>query len=89
MIKREILIHSDYLQSCLDQSPHPPWKRKGTKHDFDRKTLREDETREQTEADDRPHGMLMKDSMGVVPPPQIHTVKKTMSRVVENIIWRA
>lgn len=33
--------------------------------------------------------MLMKDSIGVVPPPQIHTVKKTIRRVVENIIWRA
>lgn len=32
------------------------------------------------------HRMLIKDSMGVVPPPQIHTVKKTISRVVENII---
>lgn len=36
-----------------------------------------------------PHGMLMKVSMGVVPPPQTQTVKKTMSRVVENIICRA
>lgn len=33
--------------------------------------------------------MLMKVSMGMVPPPQTQTVKKTMSRVVENIIWRA
>lgn len=37
----------------------------------------------------RPYGMLMKVSMGMVPPPQIHTVKKTIRRVVENIIWRA
>lgn len=37
----------------------------------------------------QPYGMLMKDSMGVVPPPQIQTVKKTIRRVVENIIWRA
>lgn len=29
------------------------------------------------------------DSIWVVPPPQIQTVKKTTSRVVENIIWRA
>lgn len=29
------------------------------------------------------------DSMGVVPPPNTHTVKKTMSSVVVNIIWRA
>lgn len=36
-----------------------------------------------------PHGMLMKVSMGMVPPPQTQTVKKTMSRVVENIICRA
>jgi hypothetical protein len=27
--------------------------------------------------------------MGVVPPPMTHTVKKTMSSVVVNIIWRA
>lgn len=33
--------------------------------------------------------MLMKVSMGVVPPPQTQTVKKTMSSVVENIICRA
>lgn len=33
--------------------------------------------------------MLMKVSMGMVPPPQTHTVKKTIRRVVENIIWRA
>lgn len=31
--------------------------------------------------------MFSHDSMGVVPPPTIHTVKNTMSRVVENIIW--
>lgn len=30
--------------------------------------------------------MLMKDSMGMVPPPQTQTVKKTIRRVVENII---
>lgn len=29
------------------------------------------------------------DSMAVVPPPNTHTVKKTMSSVVVNIIWRA
>ena len=34
----------------------------------------------------RSYGMLMKDNMGVVPPPQIQTVKKTIRRVVENII---
>lgn len=32
------------------------------------------------------YGMLMKDSMGMVPPPQIQTVKKTIRSVVENII---
>lgn len=31
----------------------------------------------------------MKDSMGMVPPPQTQTVKKTIRRVVENIICRA
>lgn len=39
--------------------------------------------------DVQPYGMLMKDNIGMVPPPQIQTVKKTMRRVVENIIWRA
>lgn len=33
--------------------------------------------------------MRWQDSIWVVPPPQIQTVKKTTSRVVENIIWRA
>lgn len=33
--------------------------------------------------------MLRQDSMAVVPPPNTHTVKKTMSRVVLNIICRA
>lgn len=33
--------------------------------------------------------MCWQDSIWVVPPPQIQTVKKTTSRVVENIIWRA
>lgn len=33
--------------------------------------------------------MRWQDSICVVPPPQIQTVKKTNSRVVENIIWRA
>lgn len=33
--------------------------------------------------------MCMKESIGVVPPPHNHTVKKTMSRVLENIIRRA
>lgn len=31
----------------------------------------------------------MKESIGVVPPPHTHTVKKTIRRVVENIICRA
>lgn len=35
------------------------------------------------------HLMCSHDSMGVVPPPNTHTVKKTMSSVVVNIIWRA
>lgn len=34
----------------------------------------------------QPYGILMKDNMGVVPPPQIQTVKKTIRRVVVNII---
>lgn len=33
--------------------------------------------------------MLSHDNIGVVPPPMIQTVKKTMRRVVVNIIWRA
>lgn len=33
--------------------------------------------------------MCSQDSMGVVPPPNTQTVKKTMSSVVVNIIWRA
>ena len=33
--------------------------------------------------------MRWQDNIWVVPPPQTHTVKKTTSRVVENIIWRA
>lgn len=33
--------------------------------------------------------MRWQDSICVVPPPQIQTVKKTTSRVVENIICRA
>lgn len=33
--------------------------------------------------------MRWQDSIWVVPPPQIQTVKKTTSRVVVNIIWRA
>lgn len=33
--------------------------------------------------------ILSHDNMGVVPPPMTHTVKKTMSSVVVNIIWRA
>lgn len=33
--------------------------------------------------------MLRQESMAVVPPPNTHTVKKTMSRVVLNIICRA
>lgn len=33
--------------------------------------------------------MCSQDSMGVVPPPNTHTVKKTMSSVVLNIICRA
>lgn len=41
------------------------------------------------QSDVQPYGILMKDSMGMVPPPQIQTVKKTIRRVVENIIWRA
>lgn len=35
------------------------------------------------------HRMFMKDSIGVVPPPHTHTVKKTMRRVLENVIRRA
>lgn len=38
------------------------------------------------QTDARAYGILMKDSMGVVPPPQIQTVKKTIRSVVENII---
>lgn len=38
------------------------------------------------QTDAAPYGMLIKDSMGMVPPPQIQTVKKTIRRVVENII---
>lgn len=33
--------------------------------------------------------MCSQDSIGVVPPPNTQTVKKTISSVVENIIWRA
>lgn len=33
--------------------------------------------------------MRWKDNIWVVPPPHIHTVKKTTSSVVENIICRA
>lgn len=35
---------------------------------------------------EQPYGILMKDSMGMVPPPHTHTVKNTMRSVVENII---
>lgn len=37
----------------------------------------------------KPYRMRWQDSICVVPPPQTQTVKKTNSRVVENIIWRA
>lgn len=33
--------------------------------------------------------MCSQDSIAVVPPPNTQTVKKTMSSVVVNIIWRA
>lgn len=43
---KKISICADYLQRCLDQSPRPPWERKGSDSEFDGKTFnRGDETR--------------------------------------------
>lgn len=44
---------------------------------------------ETNETKSNAHRICISDSIGVVPPPQIHTVKKTISSVVENIICLA
>lgn len=60
---------------------HPERKEVASEMDMEDRT-----EKKSIETATQPYGMLMKDSIGMVPPPQTQTVKKTIRRVVENII---
>lgn len=89
-----------HSQSYLDQSLLPLCKKQGKKLQLETLQNKSSEssvvpTKAATlssrymRARGKPYRMRWQDSICVVPPPQTQTVKKTKSRVVENIIWRA